>query len=522
MEWFRTEIRNAGGKIWLGALGCGAIVDGNVVKGVLVATPMGRGVVLADVVIDATGNADIAVAAGARSMFGADETDIALQGTGLPMRRPGATYVNTDYLLVDESDVLDVWRAFVGVRMTSSQASYDIGTLIQNRERRRVVGDHVLSYVDQIAGRTYPDSIVLSGSDYDSHCYPSESCFAFIPHTQQTRKANHPAPGGTCYTPYRCLLPRGLDGILVIGLGMSMRRDAAAMVRMQLDMHNQGYAAGVAAAMAVRKKCTPRRIDVRALQKHLVRIGNLPEDVLTHRDSFPLPERFVHTAVREYGDQNQSRAARCKALAVILSHPDKARPQLKNAFNSAAGEVRITYAKLLGFLGEREVVPELIAKLKMIDQWDAKIYQGSMAEYAHLPTPVDALILALGHARDRRALPVLLEKLETLNPKVTLSHHRSLALALEQIADPVAAGPLARLLNKPGMRGHVMSGLEPLTNLPKKKRRRLEPLREIVLARALYRCGDFKGLGENILKEYRRDIRGLFARHAGSVLSAPD
>jgi hypothetical protein len=145
-----------------------------------------------------------------------------------------------------------------------------------------------------------------------------------------------------------------------------------------------------------------------------------------------------------------------------------------------------------------------------------------MAEYAHLPTPVDALILALGGTRDKRALPVLLEKLNTLNPNVTLSHHRSLALALEKIADPTAAEPLARLLNKPGMRGHVMSELEPLTNHPQKKRRRLEPLREIMLARALYHCGDWEGLGESILEEYRQDIRGLFARHADCVLSGTD
>jgi len=522
MEWYRSEIRKAGGRIWLGALGCGAFVDGNVVKGALVATPMGRGAILADVVIDATGNADIAVAAGADSMFGGDEEDIALQGTGLPTRSPGATYVNTDYLLVDESDVLDVWRAFVGVRMASSAASYDVGTLIQNRERRRVVGDHVLSYVDQIAGRTYPDSIVLSGSDYDSHGYPSEAYFALIPHTEQTRKANHPAPGGTCYTPYRCLLPRGLDGILVTGLGMSMHRDATAMVRMQLDMHNQGYAAGVAAAMAVRGRCTPRQIDVKALQKHLVEIGNLPENVLTDRDSFPLPDRRVHAAVQEYGDQTQSRATRCKALAIILSHTDKARSLLKLALASATGEAKIAYAKLLGFMGEREVVPTLIAELEEIDQWDAKIYQGSMAEYAHLPTPVDALILALGGTHDRRALPVLLEKLDTLDPNVTLSHHRSLALALEQIADPTAAQALAQLLNKPGMRGHVMTALEPLTDRPPEKRRRLESLREIVLARALYRCGDWQGLGEQILKEYQQDIRGLFARHASVVLFGAD
>lgn len=456
MEWFRRAIRDAGGRIWLRVLGC------------------------------------------------------------------GASYVNTDYLLVDESDIVDVWRAFVGVRMAGSPTSYDIGAFIQNRERRRVVGDHVLSYLDQIAGRTYPDSIVLSGSDYDSHGYPSEPYFALIPHTEKTLKANHPAPGGTCYTPYRCLLPRGLEGILVTGLGMSMHRDATAMVRMQLDMQNQGYAAGVAAAMAAEKGCTPRQIDVKTLQRHLVEIGNLPEEVLRHEDSFPLPDSVVLAAVREYGDPTLTRATRCKALAIILSHTDKARPALKLSFASATGEPGIAYAKLLGFMGEREVVPTLIERLEEIDQWDAKIFQGSMAEYAHLPTPVDALILALGGTRDRRALPVLLQKLDTLDRDVILSHHRSLAIALEQIGDPAAAELLANLLNKPGMRGHVMRGLEPIANQPQEKRRRLEPLREIVLARALYRCGDWKGLGRQILDDYRQDIRGLFARHAGAVLSGGD
>ncbi len=39
-----------------------------------------------------------------------------------------------------------------------------------------------------------------------------------------------------------------------------------------------------------------------------------------------------------------------------------------------------------------------------------------------------------------------------------------------------------------------------------------------MLARALYRSGDDGKLGETILKEYQKDIRGLFARHATAVL----
>jgi flavin-dependent dehydrogenase len=520
MEWFRREIRAAGGEIWLGVLGCGAVVEGDRVVGAMIATPLGRGAVLADVIIDATGNGDVAVAAGAESMYGSVESDLALQGTGLPKRPLGKTYVNTDYLLVDESDLMDTWRALVGSRLAVVDGAYDMGSFIQTRERRRIVGDHILSYLDQIAGRTYPDAIVLSGSDYDSHGYPSEPFFALIPHTEKTLKANHPAPGGTCFTPYRCLLPKRLEGILVTGLAISMYRDASAMVRMQKDMHNQGYAAGVAAAMAVAQRCTPRQVDVRELQAHLVDIGNLPESVLGQVDSFPLPQADIDLAIRRITDPQQSRANVCQALAVVLTHSDRALSGLRDAFDTAMEEDRFVLARLLGFLGDSSGVPVLIERLEAVDQWDAKVFQGKMAEYAHLPTPIDSVILALGYSGDRRAIAAVLKKLEMLNKDVTLSHHRAVALALEQLGDAAAAEPLAKLLEQPGMRGHVMTSLEPLHDQPPKKRRRNEPLREIVLARALYHCGDWQGIGEDILNEYRHDLRGLFARHAEAVLNA--
>jgi hypothetical protein len=380
-----------------------------------------------------------------------------------------------------------------------------------------VAGEHVLSYLDQIAGRTYPDSIVFSASDYDSHGYPSEDLFSLLPHDQRSRAANHPAPGGAAYTPYRCLLPRGLDGILVVGLGISMHRDASAMVRMQRDIANQGYAAGVAAAMAASTGMGMREIDIRALQRHLVEIGSLPEEVLKHKDSFPLPESEIRTAVQRLPYATNPEEAGPE-LAVILSHRQTALPLLRHAWETGRPRTKLAYARILGFFGAREVVPSLIEALDAVTQWDARILQGQMAEYAHLPTPIDTLILALGRTRDPTALPALLRKLETLDPSVTLSHHRSLAIALEQIADPQAAEPLARLLAKPGMRGHVMTKLEPLYNDDVDKRRRLGPLREITLARALYRCGDHQGLGKRILEEYRRDIRSLFARHAEAVL----
>jgi len=518
MEWYRQEIQKAGGVIWLGALGCGAVVDDGRVTGVVVATPRGRGVVLAKVVVDATGNGDIAAAAEAECMYGDDGEDIAMQGAGLPVRPLGADYVNTDYLLVEEADLLDVWSSLAGARQAMDENTYDVGPLIQTRERRRIVGDHLLSYLDQIAGRTYPDAIVISESDYDSHGYPSEAYFALLPHDEESRKANHPAPGGTCYTPYRCLLPRGLDGILVAGIAISMKRDASAMMRMQRDIQNQGYAAGVAAAMAARSGISTRELDLKALQEHLVEIGNLPVEVLGHTDSFPLPTDDVREAVASLPKASNPQTA-AEPLAIILSHSDAALPMLREAYQEASGDNRLTYARVLGFLDEQEVVPDLVDALDGVGEWDARILQGAMAEYAHLPTPTDSLILALGHTRDPRGIPALLKRLAMLDVDVTLSHHRAVAVALERIGDPAAAEPVARLLSKPGMRGHAMTQLEPLHDKPVQTRRRIGPLREITLARALYRCGDYEGLGRRILEEYRRDLRGLFARHASACLS---
>ncbi|MBA7582999.1 hypothetical protein ES708_24937 [subsurface metagenome] len=56
-EYFRQEIRKAGGEIWFGVLGIGAYVSDGTVKGVVVATPEGKGIVLAHTVIDSTGSA---------------------------------------------------------------------------------------------------------------------------------------------------------------------------------------------------------------------------------------------------------------------------------------------------------------------------------------------------------------------------------------------------------------------------------------------------------------------------------
>ena len=180
--------------------------------------------------------------------------------------------------------------------------------------------------------------------------------------------------------------------------------------------------------------------------------------------------------------------------------------------------------------GKKEGVNSLLTELENVADWDEKIFQGSMADFAHLPTPIDAIILALGNSGDKAVISQLLELVDKLDSTVTLSHHRSLALALERISDPIAAQSIAELLQKPGMQGHALHSIEdaytqlynngkgpnPVNNSSLEKR--TKALREIVLARALYKCGDYNSIGENILINYTKDMRGLFSLHAYHIL----
>jgi len=100
-EWWRAQVREAGGDIWYGCIGGGAVVEKGKVVGIIVITPEKRGVVLCKTVIDATGNSDVARAAGAETVF-LDPNEPAFQGTGLPPLQIGRQYTNTDFTIVDE------------------------------------------------------------------------------------------------------------------------------------------------------------------------------------------------------------------------------------------------------------------------------------------------------------------------------------------------------------------------------------------------------------------------------------
>ncbi len=507
-EWWRSELRKAGADIWFSAAGCGAYMEGDRLKGVVVATPEGRGVVLAGAVVDATGNADVAAAAGAATVTtGID--DVALQGTGLPPKELGKNYTNTDYTLVDDTDLVDMWRLFVAGRRMAKKA-FDQGPLIDSRERRRIEGDFTVTILDAILNRTHPDTVLQAYSNFDTHGYTVEPYFTLhFPHKK----------GIATNVPYRAMLPKGIEGLLVVGLGMSVHRDALPVVRMQADLQNGGYAAGVAAATAAKAGTVPRKVDVKALQRHLVQIGNLKESVLTDRDNFPLPRERIEAAVKSPTDPYTD-------TAVILSHPKEALPLVRQAFAQAKDDQeRLHLAKILSVLGDPSGLEVLIAAIVKEPGLDKGWRYVGMGQFGASMSPLDCIFYAVGRLRDKKATPALVAKLKLLKPETEFSHYRALAWALDQIRDPAAAGPLAEVLSQPGVRGMAVTSIEKELDLSKKMHwtstePRANALRELFLARALFRCGDKDGLGRKVLEEYARDLQGHFARHARAVLQA--
>ena len=282
-----------------------------------------------------------------------------------------------------------------------------------------------------------------------------------------------------------------------------------------------GDAAGKASAMAAENGTTVRKIDVKALQRHLVDVGIIPERFLSVEDSYPLSDDAMQVAVKQIGTNYSG-------IAVVLSDTKRALPHLRSAYVSATDEAqKLRYAHVLGMLFDDTGTATLI-KAVTAGAWDKGWNFRGLGQYGATTSYMDNLVIALGRTRDTRGLPTVLVKLKALTPESEFSHCRAVAMALETFMDPRAAKPLSDFLQQPGISGHSFLEIrDVIERTPVKPTRsdtstRNHSLRELILARALYRCGDQKGVGEAVLKNYAIDYRGHYARHAKSVLQGDD
>ncbi len=321
------------------------------------------------------------------------------------------------------------------------------------------------------------------------------------------------------HVPFRCLLPQRLSNVLVTGLGISAHRDAIPVVRMQADVQNQGYAAGLAAAWAAAEKQPLRDLDLRRLQHALVKRGILDPAVTEHVDSFPLgAEAMEEAAAVGPGDM--------LSAATLFSDPEAARRLLRvRLVEETNADRRLELACTLGLMGDEgaaEILADHIANATWDDGWNFR----GMGQFGRSLSVLDGCIIALARTESPLAIAPIREKIAALDDEAALSHCRAVAVAAGLLRDAGICHALAELLKRPGIRGHAQTdSLETVSVAnadPIETRARSLSLRELHLARGLYLGGDIDDLGRKILKTYARDLRGPFARHAMAVLQVED
>ncbi len=142
----------------------------------------------------------------------------------------------------------------------------NFSTQIGIRETRRVYGEYRLTREDVLSARKFGDSIAQCGAPIEDHHPGRNTRWEYIP------------AGDTYDIPYRCLLPLGIENLLIAGRCLSATHDAHASVRSMGQCMAMGQAAGTAAALAVGapgSQRTPRTLPVRELQARLLADGAL-------------------------------------------------------------------------------------------------------------------------------------------------------------------------------------------------------------------------------------------------------
>jgi len=124
------------------------------------------------------------------------------------------------------------------------------GTQVGVRETRRVKGPYVLTEEDALAGRKFDDGIAW------------RSGFLDIGFVRLSKMKIHDVP-------YRAIIPRKLDGLLMAGRCISATHVAASAGKSMGNCVATGHAAGLAAAMSAKRGCMPRELKVADLQDAL-------------------------------------------------------------------------------------------------------------------------------------------------------------------------------------------------------------------------------------------------------------
>ena len=316
-EWMQEE----GVNVLLHTIVVGAYVEDDVLKGVYCYSKSGFGIILAERTIDATGDGDVSALAGVpfekrdvkelqptTVVFGISNVDTnkflnywrsnpkvfynifqqaADNGEWDSPKRGGAWKILTPYgdikslnltlvKKIDATNVFDLTYAEMEGRKQIRHMLYlfrkygkDIGLAecelrsiapqLGLRETRRIVGEYRLTADDVREHRDFSDGIGRLICCIDLYGDPQNSY--------------RPTSAETFAIPYRSLLPRKIEGLLVAGRCISCDFGSFGAVRLMVGCALTGQATGTAAALSLKEKCMPRQLNTERLREQLKNSG---------------------------------------------------------------------------------------------------------------------------------------------------------------------------------------------------------------------------------------------------------
>jgi ribulose 1,5-bisphosphate synthetase/thiazole synthase len=512
----------------LNAFTYAALMKENRICGVLVATRWGPAAIYTDVVIDATGDGDVASFAGAEFVYGSAKDHTVMWYSLAQYSKPDKIQ-NNFTSMVDVSDIQDYTRAIMAGRRRGDPQLHDHGIYVATRESRHIVGETVMQLSDQLLQRSWPDVINIHFSNHDVKGVSGADWIniGLIP------------PNLEIEIPYRLLLPKGIEGLLVAGKAISATHDALPAIRMQSDLENLGGVAALAAALAVRSGVIPRNIGIEELQDRLIHEGILPQTVKTRHLA---PMKYTNAELKllvdqiesdqplyEYANMRMNEVYRetipfveiCSLGQIIV-------PYLIEAMEQATGMRGIRLAQALAMLGSKAAVPVLISRIMAELEGSELPRRTADMMYVQLPPDHGAmpdvvyLLYSLAQTKDSRAIAVWERVVELMKPKEEDFTDSRLGLfyyidavsqGAERLGDRDAIPVLERLHRIPYLHGQVSTSV-PQSDYFLERRAMLE----LVIGRALARCGS--RLGYEVLIQYVSDGRSLLAKQAFQQLRA--
>ncbi|MDY3929753.1 MAG: FAD-dependent oxidoreductase [Clostridia bacterium] len=313
----------AGVTIMLYTFACDAIMDGHNIKGVSVVNKSGFTDIYADVIIDASGDGDIAYKSGAefikgresdgkmqpvtimfkvggvdydRAVFpGSFETQVEtekgelqnLARKNLPFPAghvllykttlPGTVTCNmTNCIEIDGTNADDLTKATLICRNQMNEIvkflrEYAPGyencyivssaSLIGVRETRHFKGEYTLTEEDILNAKVFDDYVVKDAYfNFDVHNITGSGLDATGVQKKFKQKKGYTIP-------YRCLLPQKIENLLLCGRNISGTHMAHSNFRVMPICAGLGEAAGAAAAIAVKNNIPVRKVTASEIRK---------------------------------------------------------------------------------------------------------------------------------------------------------------------------------------------------------------------------------------------------------------